>query len=338
MRLTMGYREKNGAAYIEKNDLADPRANYAITGENADFRGKILVTAPSQVYVNSELAGPNDTHCVKLWLSSPANLGATRDSFVYDALKLENYSQLNITNGFALADGSIGVCISNVARINIAQGCTFALSGTALTLDGTLRKEGVGTLALGGSMRFGNGTPGALPVAGRNIIAVESGALKPESTNCMDGAVCRFSEGAELVYDIEPVADGMAEFGPVMVKGSSDEPLAAESGRLQVRIAADGAIPESGTVALGTFKDATVAGNVKTMLDVRRISGRNAELTVRTNPDSTATVLLGYRQAAFVISIRGGRAPVKVWPKIYKLRIIRNEEDFYRMCIWFGCC
>ena len=304
MRLTMGYRAKDGSEYVEMNNLADPRANYAITGKNADFRGRILVTAPSQVYANGELVGPSDTHCVKLWLSAPANLGATRDSFVYDALKLENYGQLNITNDFALADGSIGVCISNVARINIAQGCALALSSTVLTLDGTLRKEGAGMLVLGGSMRFGDGAPGAVPVAGRNIVAVEKGALKPASTNCMDGAVCRFSAGSELAYDIEPAADGMAEFGPVMTKGLIDEPIAVESGKLSVRIIADGDIPEKGTVALGTFKDAAVAGNLKAVLDVRRIPGRNAELKVRENADSTATLLLGYSQSAFVITVR----------------------------------
>ena len=302
VRLNTGYPGQLTAGAT----LATPKSRYSICGDNSAFAGRIVVTSPMPVYLNASdktagIAANSDANCAKLWVSSAANLGGVRPAFTYDALRLENYSQLNVTNSITLSEPTMGVCASEIARVNVASGCTLALSGVDVTFDGVLRKEGAGTLALGGAARFADGA--SAPAAGRNVLKVEGGALKVLSTNCLDGVVSVFSAGTSLVYDAEPAADGMAQFGPVNLREPSGIPFAPAAGAsgVAVTIAASGEAPGHGRVALGTFLDVATARAAKDMMRVAPVGDNEVKTSVRANPDGTATIVASWPFSGFAI-------------------------------------
>ena len=274
-----------------------------MTALNTNFTGKVTLTHP--VYEKDSRAIPDDDICTRLFASDGRNLGGPLSAFVYDALKIEQHSALIAYQSLALDQANRGVYVNGVGRIEVLEGLSATVANP-LTLNGTLQKEGLGTLALGGKLRFGlNGdlADETAPTAGSNRIVVTGGALKPVSVDALDGAALEFESGATLDYEAQPPAAGMRTNGPTFKKAT---PFAAA---VAVRIvnAAGADLPDEFDVALGTFADRAAADAAAAFLkvDAKPFKGFRAWApVVRENADGSATVVCAVKRTGFCLIFR----------------------------------
>ena len=117
-----------------------------LNGDNIGYLGKIKVTSnvPQNVDYND---------FASLIVTDASNLGGARSEFSYDALTLERYGQLDVRESMILDEPTRGVLVSWIGRILVAEEKELAIK-QQLTVNGQLYKEGAGTLALGGDLRF----------------------------------------------------------------------------------------------------------------------------------------------------------------------------------------
>jgi hypothetical protein len=171
-------------------------------GMNTNWTGK-LYTSWEKDGASPDVSETTHMHVV---IGDARNLGGGNATFLHDAVTLKGYTEIRVTNTTEFAESNRGFLVLENGCLNIDDSMTATLRAPA-TLDGTLRKTGGGTLALGGKLRFGTNDDledGTGPTDGRNAILVQSGALKVVGVDALDGAALTFSEGTSLHLDIRP--------------------------------------------------------------------------------------------------------------------------------------
>ena len=198
-----------------------PRGWTELTGDNSDWTGKALVTIDDNDRARDAEWGspcPNEKLFATLAVRNERNLGGPLSTFTKDALKINQMCMLRIVDDVDFTTANRGVMIEREARFHVADGKTFHI-GNQLTMAGVLRKEGAGTLALGGPLRFIDGEVGTIPLASTNRLRLIEGALKPMATNAFDGAeIVVESNSAKFRFDAAPTADGLQAYGLVNTK------------------------------------------------------------------------------------------------------------------------
>jgi hypothetical protein len=268
-----------------------------LSGTNTSFSGKIKVTCPNAQSTSKDGFVPCEEYKVTLRISDGRSLGGAMPEFTYDAIKFDQMSVLNVKATTASDAQNRGIFVEGMARFDINSGATFTVSNV-LTLAGLLRKEGEGTLALGGDLRFIDGDAATAPLSTTNVLAVKAGAVKPLATNVLDGAALVFSEGGKLAFDINPDAPGMKEFGFVGRRWAT--PVARADGFTgKIPVAFDvtrspaGPPLSSWELGLVTVADAASAESIAEMLKpVNPYTGNGfrVKIEVRENADGSATV------------------------------------------------
>ena len=163
--------------------------NIEISGDNSSFTGQLRVTTVS----SSSPTADNHTLC---HVADAASLGGPLDAFMPDALYINQYAQIIPQKSFTFNAANRGVfvenggfCVSNGVMLTIQQ---------PLRVNGTLYKDGAGTLALGGAVSFGaNGTT----VGSKNAFRVREGAVKALSDEAVAGFAATFSDGTKIMLD-----------------------------------------------------------------------------------------------------------------------------------------
>lgn len=275
---------------------------------NTNYTGRITVACGGW-RTGSGWEGTNMTKQVTLRVRDARNLGGPLDSFVYDALRVRDCQILSFTNDVAFTEQTRGLFIDGCARIDVAGSKTLTLA-QPLTFAGKMRKEGAGTLALGGTVAFTAdrlSDPDGLD--GTNVLEMTAGALKPLSKTAADGLALTFANGTSLALDIAPSNADMAQYGLYNVKADAPVTLADGMSTLPVTLNTDG-IAEPAPVyelALATVKDRTLATALKGQLSVTKPwPNYVAELSLRDNPDdgNSCTVVARIRQAGMTIIFR----------------------------------
>ena len=196
-----------------------------LNGDNVDYLGKIKVTSnvPQNVDYND---------FASLIVTDASNLGGARSEFAYDALTLERYGQLDVRESMILDEPTRGVLVSWIGRILVAEEKELAIK-QQLTVNGCFYKEGAGTLALGGDLRFLDKegvVADAIPEDATNrTFYVTGGKVKPLSAHALDGLDVVFSNKTSkldvgLVLDINSEDEELRAKGICNVK--SPAPLA----------------------------------------------------------------------------------------------------------------
>ena len=211
-----------GDGFIELNSN-DNNQSLTISGDNSSYTGQFDVDC---------LSGRSGT---KLIFSAPENLGGAPSSFNYSALKLSRSSVLAPTAPMTLATANRGIYFVSSSvypgRISVTNG-TFGIMWPIRTLD-TIKKEGAGTLALGGPVSFGaDGT--SEPTGNNNRLLVSAGGIMPLSTNGFARFSIAFSDATtRLVADASATDEGVRTFGLFNTYGAFTLP---SDGKLRVRI------------------------------------------------------------------------------------------------------
>ena len=278
-------------------------ANTEFTGDNSDFFGTMTVSLHlDPVYVNK--SGRAATNSQTLLVADAATLGAPLPQFDATALVLKRNSTLRAKGSVTFSDATRGIYVgedgtgqvtyqtatsplNSYARFHVDAGETMALR-TQLTLNGQLHKKGAGTLALGGTLRFGPAaTVGDEPVAGANLLCVDDGFVKPLAADAFNGMEMTFAAGTGIRLDIDPADADLRGHGLRNVKAAT--PFAA---------AADGTIPVTFDVPAGfdgggrfTVAVATAPAEAVALLSVvdPHVPGYRMETAVET-ADGVATL------------------------------------------------
>ena len=182
------------------------RGIVVLEGDNSAYAGKMTVTldTPSNLRFADRF--------MSLRVSDAASLGGARSEFAYDALKIEHAGRLEAYGSFTMDEPTRGVFVSGQGRFYVESGETLSLK-EQLTVDGRVYKEGAGTLALGGALRFldseGELTETPPAEATNRTFYVMGGRIKPLSAHSLDGLDVVFSNKTSqldvgLAMDIEP--------------------------------------------------------------------------------------------------------------------------------------
>ena len=197
-----------------------------LTGTNSAFSGRLAVTN------DRNTPSTNTT----LTVSDVRALGGARTSFAYNALSLAKCSRLDVTGSINFSEPTRGVYFSGSNYVNIANAAHTLTLASQTTLAGTLIKEGAGTLALGGTLKF-TSSQSDTPVEGTNILQLSAGRVKPVSKTGADGLAITFASGTGL--RLAPLAEADADvlrYGLYDVKWATPFDLTATGGKLDVAL------------------------------------------------------------------------------------------------------
>ena len=188
----------------------DVRGYFHFAGTNSLYAGKVKAT----LGVDAGGAHPRwaGNRFTSLFVSDARNFGGPLPEFAYDALTLENMSELIASNSVAFTDATRGLYLKWIAQLTTPSNTTLTLR-QPVTFNGSVYKNGMGTLEMGGEVKFID-AEGALtdtpPESATNrTLFVTGGVLKPIAARSLDGVDIVFSNKTSkldvaLALDLEP--------------------------------------------------------------------------------------------------------------------------------------
>ena len=280
----------DGQVDVIGNHAYGSNGRLRLTGDNSNFTGKIKLSVGT--------ATPNpDGIFQTLLIGDEKALGGAMDEMMFDALELNAYGTLEVTNSLKVtASRNRGVYVNGVGRMKVPADETLAVS-TLLTVNGTLVKLGAGTLALGGE----------LDAADSSGLSVSDGILNVAAADAVNGLAVDVAQGAALSLD-PLVADGeFAAFG--IRNDKAREPFRSEAGKIELLVGGTAAAEDVKRVecALFTVKSEAFAA-VDALMKPKRAGGFKRgwvlRLSERVNGDGTTTKLGLLERAGFSIVIK----------------------------------
>lgn len=185
------------------------QGNYVLTGLNTNFTGNITV---EQLEKNSG-RWDFDTHFQTLYVEDGRNLGGAKAEFDSRALAITDMARLAVTNADVTLESGLnrGLCIEGIGRLYVDESGSLAVNWP-VRVQGTMFKEGTGTLALGGEMTVIGGQSAD---ATNRLFVVTNGYVKALSAGCVDGLTVSLAANATtgLKLDYTTADAELAQFG-----------------------------------------------------------------------------------------------------------------------------
>ena len=286
----MGSKDRNS----EKTD--NPSATVYLEGGNTAFSGRIFVT-------NVE----NDPATnLTLRISDAQQLGGPMPKFAYNGIGFSNWSRLQADASFDLVEPTRGVYFVGGNYVNIPNASHTLTLGSQTTFAGTVVKEGAGTLALGGVLKFTSAEDDE-PLEGTNVLRVTKGKIRPASKTGADGLAISFAEGTGLL--LKPITETDADvlrYGLYNVKWAEPFDLTATGGKLNVSLEFPedaSEIPDRFSFGICTVAASAAAGLVDNIV-LPKIKGRTCTIVPVDNGDNTVTFTANCAKRGFVFNVR----------------------------------
>ena len=203
-----------------KAGTGSPHSRISFTADNSEWKGAISL---KQDKGSSGVPSTGNAKHQKLLVTNPAGLGGVLDEFNCKALSLADCSEMIVTNSLELAkDLNRGIYVTNTATINVYADCDF-ICNWPVTFDGPLRKDGEGTLSLGGDAKFldSAGEPVGVPRSDVDCrMEVVKGSVKALRHDCVNGVTVDFKANADtsLVLEFDPDDADLKRYGLCNVK------------------------------------------------------------------------------------------------------------------------
>ena len=274
----------------------DSSANFRLMGDNSDLSGKITVTNVTNL----------PSRVTTLHVSAMNQLGGARTEFAYDALKFSNWSRFRADATLDFNEPTRGVYFVGGNYVNIPTATNTLTLSTQTTLAGTLVKEGSGTLALGGTLKFTSGQSDT-PLAGTNVLQVSAGRIKPASKAGADGLAISFAAGTGI--RLAPLAETNADvvrYGLYDVKWATPFDLTETAGKLDVALdlpANTGDLPATLSFGVCTVP-ATAAAALEGNITLPTVRGYSLKVEPVSNGDDTVTFAATYEKRGFALIVR----------------------------------
>ena len=268
---------------------------FVLSGTNTEFRGKIAVSN------NQNHPATNTT----LRISDARAIGGPRTAFTYDALAFSNWSRLRADASLALTEPTRGVYFVGGNYVSVPDATNTLTLASQTTLAGTLVKQGAGTLALGGTLKFTSGQS-ATPTAGTNVLQVSAGRIRPASKGGSDGLAISFAAGTGLRFAPLSETDAdVAQYGLYDVKWPTPFDLTETEGKLDVVLD----LPENKREIPSRFSFGvcTVPAAAAEALDgnvvLPKILGYKSSVASEANGDGSVTFTAAYEKVGFILIV-----------------------------------
>ena len=286
----MGSNERDG----EKTD--NPSATIYLKGNNPEFSGRIFVT-------NVE----NDPATnLTLRISDAQQLGGAMPKFTYNGIGFAKWSRFQADASLDLVEPTRGVYFVGGNYVNIPNASHTLTLGSQTTFAGTVVKEGAGTLALGGVLKFTSAESDE-PLEGTNVLRVTQGKIRPASKTGADGLAISFAEGTGLL--LKPITETDAEvlrYGLYNKKWAEPFDLTATGGKLNVSLEFPEdalEIPDRFSFGICTVAASAAAGLTDNIV-LPKIKGRTCTIVPVDNGDDTVTFTANCAKRGFVFNVR----------------------------------
>ena len=178
-----------------RSAAADGLHGYArLSGTNSAYTGKILATIGIAA---GKTPRWKSSRFASLYVSDARNFGGPRTEFACDALKLANMAELIAERDVTFDDQTRGLMLTNIAQLTVQDANVLTLK-QPVTVDATVYKNGTGTLAMGGTLKFVGADAALTDVvpegATNHMLIVTGGTLKPIAARSMDGLDIVFTD------------------------------------------------------------------------------------------------------------------------------------------------
>lgn len=291
LRLMADFYGPSNAIFKVYTQSAEGLVN--LCNDNSNYHGQFIF---AQSPAKGSVCAP---YQLKVYVSDGRNWGgAYTGTSAYDAIFLDNFPQVNVTNDTVLAQENRGLFIRGGAKLNVDANKLMKLA-SQVTYAGITTKTGAGTLELAGTARFLDGKEATAPVAETNVLTVAEGALKVSSKAAADGLAISFAAGTKLVIPSD------TEAGLYNVKW--DAPIAVEGGaKLPVEIEIAAADADKSTLAVPictvnetagesltpeSFKVARTSNHMKCVSVTKSVEGGEAVFTANLERQGVMIIL-----------------------------------------------
>ena len=301
-----------GSGTLELNCLnggtSTPMGGVRLSGDNTAFAGRVVLTTPIAPNADERKNTPTfDRNYTWLYLADGDALGGPLSSFDPKAFTIANMSQLRVTDGSLwLDEPTRGVFVDWIGRFKVDTGMTLTVS-QPLAFDGTLWKEGDGTLVLANpAPTFGpdatDTTPGA--DATNHMLRVSGGVLRIAAVDAVNGLDVVFTDAsAKLVVDPVGATGDLAAYGIRNVK--TTHPFAVDGADEIVCQIGDAQAPgDEFETAILTVANADVLSAVRAHMSFVRapaLKGLHLDYGTRTNADGSVTLFVHGRRMGLMI-------------------------------------
>ena len=279
----------NGCVNIIGNPSNGSKGRVRLAGDNSNYIGQIKVS------VDTATPDP-DTIFQTLLIDDEKALGGAMDEMMFDALELNAYGTLEVTNSFRIAaERNRGIYVNGDGAISVPQGEKLAVD-TLVTLEGSLVKKGEGTLSLGGT----------LDVRSASELVVTNGVVEVAAADAINGASVKFSKDAALAIALGSSDANLRNYG---IRNLSDAPFAADTAQvpLYVDIPSVGDGVKNIECALFTVKTEHYAAADAMFVPKRTGAVRRGwvmKFSSRENGDGSTTKTANLERAGFAVMVR----------------------------------
>jgi hypothetical protein len=304
MRIDSEMQGKANIWFGQIGGESNPQAFNEFTRLNTNFFGSI--------YVRQVLSPDLEKKFQTLYVSDERNLGGRLGMFRYNALTLENMSQLRTRKSFTLTENmNRGVYVNGVGRFYVDEGMEMGMNAV-LTMNGLLRKEGTGKLSMGGSVKYlASSVPGDAPRANSNLFEIVEGTVEVGKATALDGLETTFHAGTRLLLRVDRDDADLTARGIVNFKANKPFSLSGtfEGDKMPVAfVFAENDAPVIGEELALITVNASAADSVEALLPatVRTgVRGVVAEVFRREpNDDRTVTFAARIRRYGFRFVVR----------------------------------
>jgi len=267
-----------------------------LVAPNTNFAGRIIVTS-----------GPKKTP-LHLVLHDGRNLGGAYgrdDGQGWKSFEVDNFMRVSNVVDVVFNEPTRGMYVKEGANLDVPVNTTFEI-GVPITYGGEIRKNGPGTLVLGGEAKFANakGDQVAIPIEGSNVLAVVNGSICIAHTNALDGVSVRMNADTRFLINPER---GAKSYGAVMCRDGSG--MVTESGKLPVDFE-PGYQPSDLRVDCGIITVPADRVDDYEFDYPTEFDGRAVTLERRGNPDGTVTFYLSLAgKAGFCVYFEQEKEP-----------------------------
>ncbi len=175
------------------------RGDFFLQRKSEGFTGKVTLSSDSGTNRRQWSSVEPYAH---VWYSSPKCFGGPLSEFAYDALTITKMARLITTNDAVFSDTTRGLYLTNIAQLETPEADDSLTLLQPVTVNGSVYKQGLGTLAMGGELKFLDSESALTDTppddASKRTLCVQGGTLKPLAADALNGLDIVFSNSVNV--------------------------------------------------------------------------------------------------------------------------------------------
>lgn len=195
-------------------------------GNNTNYFGAIALNQRGK-------GTPSLTKYQEISIANETNLGGNPPTYNYECLRLSYYSRLVARESLVIDDPNRGIMFEGASQLAVGENDTLTIL-SPLNFFGKVYKQGLGLLALGAPIHFGETGESETPSGDDNLLLVTEGSLQALTGSALSGLSVDFDWNTKLVIAPESGDALLREKGVVNL---ADTPFSwPEEGKLNVKL------------------------------------------------------------------------------------------------------